>query len=386
MKQSTTYAIVFSLCVSPFAIRPLSTFIKGPTSPESSTPPPPSSSLEDEALPPFRTTQHALRAQQSFDPPAGLKPELSVSPTRTGEAALQEKLKDSIEEEYDFSESDLKSSDVVPYYNPHRPPLQINYYGQPGEPEVVRPRRDRRSGSTLNGGILNLTSEALAGRIALERKREAGERTPPPRSSSDSANRDQKFIPLSESAWTVVHFTPGKNQEGKPIRLRKPVAFSIQGPDYSMAQVGIGNQAQVERLREKVLSFGHAGELVLGVKDGGIILDEAGADFSVYENVFAIGGGILYQEFARVGVSETLDEPSFRWFECDPERGNLSGCAGVVPTDEGGDAFDLGTLGLKAIRFIKIRDWGKNNDSRDLNTEGFDLDAVRYHHAYQVHP
>jgi hypothetical protein len=303
--------------------------------------------------------------------------------SQAAEAALQAKL----EEEYDFSESELKPSDVTPYYNPSHPPSRIAYYGQPGAPEILPIRRPKLSSpGAMGGGILNLTSEALAGRIALERKQLSAGRISPPRSPSDSVRPDQKLVPLSESAWSVVRFTPGKNQDGKPIRLRKPIPFSLQGPDYSMEELERGDQAGLDRVQSKALSFGHNGELILGVEGGGVILDEAGPDFVVYENVFPIGGGILYQEFARVAVSDSLSDASFRWFECDPERGKLSGCAGVVPTDEGGDAFDLGALGMKAIRYIKIRDWGKNNDSKEINTEGFDLDAVRFIHAYKFYP
>lgn len=382
MNLTTKLSILCTLCLTPYAVRPISAIFQRPAMPAS--PPhslPSIAESGDFEAPVTRITQHALRSDSpSFTPPAGLKTELTVS--QTAEAALKAKL----EEDYDFSESDLKPSDVAPYYNPSHPPSRIAYFRQPGEPEILPLRRDKMHSFSGMGGTLNLTSEALAGRIALERKQLSDGRIPPLRSSSDSVSPDQKLTPLGESAWSVVRFTPGKNQEGKPIRLRKPIPFSLQGPDYSMEELEKGDQAGLDRVQAKVLSFGHNGELILGVEGGGVILDEAGPDFVVYENVFPIGGGILYQEFARVGVSDSLADASFRWFECDPERGKLSGCAGVVPTDEGGDAFDLGALGVKAIRYIKIRDWGKNNDSREINTEGFDLDAVRFIHAYKVNP
>ena len=51
-----------------------------------------------------------------------------------------------------------------------------------------------------------------------------------------------------------------------------------------------------------------------------------------------------------------------------------------MPTKKGGDKFDLSTLGVEKVRFIKIKDVGTNFDSRAVNTEGFDFDAMKVLH------
>jgi hypothetical protein len=134
--------------------------------------------------------------------------------------------------------------------------------------------------------------------------------------------------------------------------------------------------------------LGHNGEISLALSNNGFIVDEAGPDFVIYENVFRLYDkpSILFNEFGVVGVSETPLEKDFIWFNCSPQNKNIKSCAGVVPTSEGGDAFDLGELKLKKIRFIKIKDTGLNfnkyNKSGE-NTEGFDLDAIGVLHGYK---
>ena len=124
-------------------------------------------------------------------------------------------------------------------------------------------------------------------------------------------------------------------------------------------------------------------KIILKVKGDGLIVDESGADFVIYENPFIIGP-LVYQEFAHVGVASENRASSYRWFRCNPEANILVGCAGVVPTKSGGDRFDLKSVGLKKVRFIKIKDTGWNFENYDENTEGFDLDSIDLLNAFEL--
>ena len=138
----------------------------------------------------------------------------------------------------------------------------------------------------------------------------------------------------------------------------------------------------MDKLRQRTISLGHGGEITLEVTQEGVILDKEGPDFAIYENPIRIGDNIVYQEFAHVGVAFENKPESYKWFPCIPQK-SIVGCAGVVPTDQGGDLFDLKTLKIEKIRFIKIRDTGTNISNFGKNTEGFDLDSLSLINAYQ---
>lgn len=141
-----------------------------------------------------------------------------------------------------------------------------------------------------------------------------------------------------------------------------------------------------------VLSLGAGGSIVL--KSDAAILDGPGADFIVFENAFYAGGNPAapFAEPGEVAVSQ--DGTRFFVFPC--ASGNrvelYPGCAGVHPvlanaelndldpTDPaaaGGDAFDLGELGLPWARFIRIRDLSSEGTG---TSAGFDLDALSVVH------
>ena len=101
----------------------------------------------------------------------------------------------------------------------------------------------------------------------------------------------------------------------------------------------------------------------------------------------------VYAELGEVSVSE--DGEKWLTFPCDTEgdgQGSFPGCAGftpaldfdplaLVPLDPeqtGGDAFDLGDVGLESARFIKIVDLSTLEPAG--NSSGFDLDAVGLFH------
>lgn len=138
-----------------------------------------------------------------------------------------------------------------------------------------------------------------------------------------------------------------------------------------------------------VLSLGAGGEIVVGFGDREIV-DGDGPDFIVYENAFRVAGDTdeVWAELGEVSVS--ADGETWKSWECDYDPDDdppYHGCAGwtptfqfdpqrVVPPDPeitGGDAFDLGELGVDRARYVRIRDvWGKGDEP----TRGFDLDAV----------
>ncbi len=152
-------------------------------------------------------------------------------------------------------------------------------------------------------------------------------------------------------------------------------------------QGGGGFQAGLD-----VLSLGVGGEITL--KSDTPILNGPGADFIVFENPFWAGGNPQnpFAEPAEVSVSQ--DGVTFWNFIChDEDKPNgYPGCAGVHavfanpvhpeidpldPEEAGGDAFDLETLGLTWVQYVRVRDLSLSGAS---NTAGFDLDAISIVH------
>lgn len=142
---------------------------------------------------------------------------------------------------------------------------------------------------------------------------------------------------------------------------------------------------------EEILSIGIGGEIIVGFKDY-IIKDGEGIDFIIFENAFInpINQGI-FAEPAKVSVS--FDGINYTDFPFDST--SLIGLAGITPTNGkvdvskypacGGDGFDLATIGLDKIKYIKIKDVSEiiftlSEDSKYYNPKelvsGFDLDAV----------
>ncbi len=130
-------------------------------------------------------------------------------------------------------------------------------------------------------------------------------------------------------------------------------------------------------------SFGENNLLTLG-KDGWVVLEftdnsiinEPGADFTVFENVMETGSG-YFQECAFVEVSQDGQY----WILFPWDAATREGLAGLMPTTgedptdpsvSGGDQFDLEDVGLEWVRFVRLTDCG------DAVSDGglFDLDAV----------
>lgn len=137
----------------------------------------------------------------------------------------------------------------------------------------------------------------------------------------------------------------------------------------------------------EILSLGEKGAIVLGWKNY-VLVDGPGPDFIVFENAFYYGNNQVFAEPGIVSVSK--DGIQFYTFPFDTLT--LVGCAGMTPTNgaanpfdptqAGGDAFDLSTIGIDSIRYIRIEDFcwyikqDPNHPYYSPLLSGFDLDAI----------
>lgn len=178
-------------------------------------------------------------------------------------------------------------------------------------------------------------------------------------------------------ATSVISFKKGENGGFNEDKLPGVVLGPPKG-----AGLFSGNTTDV-------LSLGRGGEIVLGF-DRCLIVDGKGPDFTVFENAFQIAGtDDTFAEPGFIGVSH--DGIDFVEFPCSSTGRPYKGCAGVRPvlanpdlnsidpldpSVSGGDPFDLADLGLKSVRFVRIRDAGVPIGPVGPGTAGFDLDAI----------
>ena len=199
--------------------------------------------------------------------------------------------------------------------------------------------------------------------------------------SGSSDDPDATSAPELPYASSIVSFEPGGGAgfgEGELPNV-------VLGPPSGKG-TGAGSL--------EVLSLGKRGSIVLGFEPFAIA-DGDGPDLVVFENPFWPDGdaAAVYAEPGEVSVSD--DGESWFTFACDATgdgAGHFPGCAGVTPTQKydartlvpldaavtGGDAFDLGELGLERVRFVKISDVA---GAGATPSAGFDLDAVGIVHA-----
>lgn len=180
---------------------------------------------------------------------------------------------------------------------------------------------------------------------------------------------------------TVYSFTPGTLQYTG--QEEKYFPMNIFGPPSIIATKYIQ-----ETTPEQILSIGLDGEIIIGLKDN-LIIDKPGPDFIIFENAFINQfNNKIYAEPAVISVSK--DGINFIEFPYDILT--LEGLAGVTPTIGsedpfnhpkcGGDAFDLSTIDIDSVKYIKIKDITSqilNNTSHpnyDPTLSGFDLDAI----------
>lgn len=180
---------------------------------------------------------------------------------------------------------------------------------------------------------------------------------------------------------TVYHFQPGEGQNSGQSTEYFPK--NIFGPPSKNATETIPESSPSE-----VLSIGMGGEIIVGFKDS-YLVDGPGIDFIIFENVFLNPiNQKLFAEPALVSVSED----GIKFIEFPFDSLTLEGCAGTKPTSgkanpfdyphSGGNGFDIATLGLTKIKYIKIKDITEmilQNTSHpfyDPTLSGFDLDAI----------
>lgn len=137
----------------------------------------------------------------------------------------------------------------------------------------------------------------------------------------------------------------------------------------------------------QICSLGMGGEIVIGWKNA-VLVNREEADFTVFENPFLRFDGKVFAEPAKIAVSRD----GVRFVEFPFDSLTLRGCAGITPTNgnqnpfnsrvSGGDSFDLASIGIDSVRFVKITDISAmvlNNPRHpfyDPTISGFDLDAV----------
>jgi len=143
-----------------------------------------------------------------------------------------------------------------------------------------------------------------------------------------------------------------------------------------------------------VVSLGDGGSITLRF-DSPVVCNEAGPDFTIFENPF-MAGALTFSEIAFVEVSQ--DGDTFIAFPFNPET--LSGSAGRAPVfsnpsnnldptdpaESGGDVFDLDDVGMPWIAYVRIIDAGDSvqdpgNSVPPGTSGGFDLDAIAAVHA-----
>ena len=176
-------------------------------------------------------------------------------------------------------------------------------------------------------------------------------------------------------ATTVVSFTPGTcagfgADEMPGVVLGPPVG----------APAGQGST--------DVVSLGSGGEIVLSFAPNALV-DGPGVDLLVFENAFVVAGtSSTFAEPGEVSVSD--DGETWTTFPCTATAAPWGACAGwhavaqpgpdvspVVPSQIGGDPFDLADIGITRAQFVRIRDkTSQRCTSQGPTTNGFDLDAI----------
>ena len=166
---------------------------------------------------------------------------------------------------------------------------------------------------------------------------------------------------------TLMRFMPGTGQTNGqgPVFFPKNI---LSGPSR------IATEFVPDTDPREICSIGLGGSIVLGYR-GAFIVDGPGADIVVIENTFRYSAQRIYAEPAMVEVSR--DGVMWKAFPFD--SATLIGCAGVTPL---GDSFDLSSVGVDSIRWIRITDVTSiviNNPKHvyyDPTLTGFDLDVV----------
>jgi hypothetical protein len=138
-----------------------------------------------------------------------------------------------------------------------------------------------------------------------------------------------------------------------------------------------------------VVSLGLGGEIVVSFGANAIV-DGPGVDFVVFENAFFASGDPAKPAADPGEVAVSEDGATWHVFPCDAPPQSCAGYRpvysapgnGISPLDTeraGGDAFDLGVLGVAKARFVRIRDRSSatcDGAGPKPTNLGFDLDAI----------
>lgn len=186
---------------------------------------------------------------------------------------------------------------------------------------------------------------------------------------------------------TVIAFQPGSGQNTGQSPLFFP-ANVLRGPAAE------ANDTVPSLDSREICSIGLGGAIVLGLKNH-VVVDGPGVDIIVFENAFIGPLKKVFAEPAQVSVSKE----GTTWVSFPFDSLTLEGCAGRTPTiggdpfawpNCGGDGFDLATVGVDSVRYVRIQDVTSNLKSNsqhpyyDPSLTGFDLDVITVPHATLV--
>lgn len=189
---------------------------------------------------------------------------------------------------------------------------------------------------------------------------------------------------------TVFLFIPGKGQNIGQDSIYFPNNI------FNLPRKEVSDKVP-ESNPENICSLGLGGEIIVGWKNYELV-DFDGYDFTIFENAFVNPvTKNVFAEPATVSVSE--DGVNFVSFPFN--FATLEGCAGTKPTngsanpfdpnESGGNSFDLSSIGISKIRFIKIKDIcdsliaDQNHPFYTPIISGFDLDCVVGLHLVPIH-
>ncbi len=177
-------------------------------------------------------------------------------------------------------------------------------------------------------------------------------------------------------AWadSVVAFTPGTGA-GFGENYFPQNVLGPPDPDPTLTEFNSSSKPQ------EILSLGAGGSITLAFTDN-YIYNGAGPDFTVFENVFLqFGSNEPFIEAAYVDVSQDGQT----WYRFPWDTTTWKGFAGVTPMKDnqhpadpsvsGGDSFDLDSLGLDWVRYVRLTDIDTLKKEGAWNGD-FDLDAV----------
>lgn len=180
---------------------------------------------------------------------------------------------------------------------------------------------------------------------------------------------------------TVYNFKPGKGQSlGQSFEFFPANIFGM--PDTNASELTPASDPK------QICSIGLGGTIIVGFKNY-LIVDGDGPDFTIFENAFI--NPVTKKVFAEPAIVSVSEDGIYYYdFPYDPIT--LKGCAGITPTNgkenpfnplkSGGDKFDLATIGLSRVKYIRIKDIcqeildNPNHPFFDPIISGFDLDAV----------